>query len=51
MNDQDRELFQWVKLFQPFDLYSKGHAPPDIEQLQGYYQTLIAEFFPATIQW
>ena len=51
MNAQDRELFQWVKLFQPFDLYSKGHAPPDIEQLKDYYQTLIAEFFPATIQW
>jgi len=51
MSDEDRDLFKWVKAFQPFDLYSKGNAPADIESLKPYYQSLIAEFFPTTIQW
>ena len=24
MNDKDREMFEWVKKFNPYDLYSKG---------------------------
>jgi len=40
-----------VKMFQPFDLYSKGHEPPQVEKLKTYYQTLIGEYFPTTIQW
>lgn len=51
MNDEDREMFRWVKMFQPFDLYSKGHEPPQVEKLKTYYQTLIGEYFPTTIQW
>jgi inositol oxygenase len=51
MNDEDREMFRWVKMFQPFDLYSKGHEPPQVEKLKNYYQTLIGEYFPTTIQW
>ena len=51
MNDEDREMFRWVKMFQPFDLYSKGHEPPQVEKLKTYYQTMIGEYFPTTIQW
>lgn len=51
MNDEDREMFRWVKMFQPFDLYSKGHEPQQVEKLKTYYQTLIGEYFPTTIQW
>jgi inositol oxygenase len=51
MDSRDREMFQWVRRFNPFDLYSKGHAKPDVEELKPYYRELIAEFFPARIRW
>ena len=51
MNDRDREMFQWVRAFNPYDLYSKAAARPDVAALRPYYQDLIAEFFPPTIDW
>jgi inositol oxygenase len=51
MNDRDIEMFEWVKLFQPYDLYSKGDAPPDVEAVAPYYRKLIDEYFPAEIAW
>ncbi|MFO0808450.1 MAG: inositol oxygenase family protein [Gemmataceae bacterium] len=51
MNDRDRELFDAVRAFNPYDLYSKGEAKPDVAQLRPYYEDLIAEFFPATLKW
>jgi inositol oxygenase len=51
MNARDREMFQWVHAFNPYDLYSKGHAKPDAEKLKPYYQELIAEYFPAELRW
>lgn len=51
MNDRDREMFAWVKAFNPYDLYSKGYEPPDVEALKPYYQELIAEYFPEKIRW
>ena len=51
MNDQDREMFRWVRKFNPYDLYTKTDTPPDVEGLLPYYRDLVAEFFPATIAW
>lgn len=51
MNDHDRELFLWVRCFNPYDLYSKGEERPDVAALTPYYRELIAEFFPAEIAW
>jgi inositol oxygenase len=51
MNDQDREMFRWVRAFNPYDLYSKSAAPPDVKRLKPFYVDLIAEFFPATLDW
>jgi inositol oxygenase len=51
MNGHDREMFQWVRTFNPFDLYSKSHTKPDPVQLKPYYEELIAEFFPDKIRW
>ena len=51
MNDQDREHFQHVKKFNPYDLYTKSANPPDVEELRPFYQDLIAEFFPDEIAW
>jgi len=51
MNDHDRDMFQWVRRFNPFDLYSKSHSKPDPVELAPYYRELIAEFFPDKIRW
>ena len=34
MNDRDHHLFEWVRKFNPYDLYSKGHEPPDVKSLE-----------------
>ncbi len=49
MNGHDRELFEWVRKFNPYDLYSKSAERPKIEDVKPYYDDLIAEYFPAKI--
>jgi inositol oxygenase len=51
MDDRDRAMLPWVQKFNPYDLYSKSAAPPNVEELKPYYEELIAEFFPAKIAW
>ncbi|MHC5540231.1 inositol oxygenase family protein [Singulisphaera rosea] len=51
MTPKDLRMLDWVRAFNPYDLYSKGHARPDVAALTPYYQDLIAEFFPAKIRW
>lgn len=51
MNKHDEEMFEWVRKFNPYDLYSKGADRPDLKQIKPYYDDLIAEFFPAQIDW
>jgi len=51
MNAEDRRHMEWVRAFNPYDLYSKGHEPPNVPELRPYYEALIAEFFPAKIAW
>jgi len=51
MSSHDAEMLVWVRRFNPFDLYSKSHTKPSVEQLRPYYQELIAEFFPDRIRW
>lgn len=51
LDGQDRAMLPWVRKFNPYDLYSKGHSKPDAAELKPYYQDLIAEFFPATLRW
>ena len=31
MNEDDQHRMEWVRKFNPYDLYSKGHEPPDVE--------------------
>ncbi|MDO1450609.1 inositol oxygenase family protein [Rhodocytophaga aerolata] len=50
MDDHDREMFQWVKKFNPYDLYSKNPKPPVVAELKPYYQELIAKYLPATLK-
>ncbi len=51
LNDGDQELLKWVRAFNPYDLYSKCEVEPSLEELRPYYEDLIAEFFPAKLNW
>lgn len=51
MNAQDRAMFEWVRKFNPYDLYTKSQKRVNVEALRPYYEDLIAEFFPAEIDW
>jgi len=51
MNDRDREMFAWVRAFNPYDLYSKSPTPPDHQALEPFYRELVDEFFPRPLRW
>jgi inositol oxygenase len=51
MNQQDREMFKWVQAFNPYDLYTKNHKKPDLKELGPFYDELIKEYLPATLNW
>jgi inositol oxygenase len=51
MNDKDREMFKWVRAFNPYDLYTKSHQKPNLKELRPFYDDLIHEYFPAKLNW
>ena len=50
LDDHDREMLKWVKLFNPYDLYSKCPVPPDWKELKTYYTELIDKYLPKTLK-
>lgn len=50
LDDHDREMLKWVKLFNPYDLYSKNPVPPDWKQLQPYYEALVKKYLPQELK-
>jgi inositol oxygenase len=50
LDDHDREMLQWVKLFNPYDLYSKNPTPPNWDELKPYYENLVKKYLPATLK-
>ncbi len=50
LDEHDQKMFDWVKLFNPYDLYSKCSVPPDWNKLRSYYEDLVAKYLPATIK-
>ena len=50
MDAHDHDMFKWVDLFNPYDLYSKNPTPPDWQELKPYYEALVAKFLPANIK-
>ncbi|AWO01839.1 inositol oxygenase [Chitinophaga alhagiae] len=50
LDDHDREMLKWVKLFNPYDLYSKCPVPPDWKQLRPYYEDLVAKYLPRNLK-
>jgi inositol oxygenase len=51
MNDQDREMFAWVRKFNPYDLYTKSSERVDVTALRPFYEELITEFLPGKLSW
>jgi len=43
LDDHDRSMLKWVKLFNPYDLYSKSPEPPDWKKLRPFYEDLAAK--------
>ncbi|WP_301924115.1 inositol oxygenase family protein [Ferruginibacter sp.] len=50
MSEHDHEMFKWVDLFNPYDLYSKNPTPPDWVELKPYYEALVKKYLPATLK-
>ena len=51
MNEHDQQMFDWVRKFNQYDLYSKSNVRPSLKDLKPYYDDLFAEYFPAQISW
>ena len=50
-NEKDKRMLEWVRKFNPYDLYSKGHTKPNMRELKPYYDDLFAEFLPEKLAW
>ena len=50
MSDHDMKMFEWVKKFNPYDLYSKSPKPPVVKELRPYYEDLIAKYLPSSVR-
>ena len=50
LDEHDKKMLQWVKLFNPYDLYSKSPKPPVWSELKPYYEDLVAKYLPGTIR-
>lgn len=51
MDASDVERLEWVQAFNPYDLYSKSDAAPNVVELRPYYQGLIDKYLPSRINW
>jgi inositol oxygenase len=50
MTDHDRAMFDWVRAFNPYDLYSKSPEPPQLSELRPYYEHLLAKYLPRELR-
>ncbi|WP_041343976.1 inositol oxygenase family protein [Runella slithyformis] len=50
MDEHDHEYFKWVKVFNPYDLYTKSPKVPDWNELRPYYEDLAAKYLPSTLK-
>ena len=49
LNELDINMFEWVKKFNKYDLYSKAPIPPDSKALRPYYEDLLSKYLPSTL--
>jgi inositol oxygenase len=50
MDEHDHQMFEWVRKFNPYDLYSKLPQPPDVDCLRPYYEDLISRYLPGKLR-
>lgn len=50
MDAHDHEYFKWVKVFNPYDLYTKSPKVPVWSELRPYYEDLAAKYLPSTLK-
>ncbi len=50
MNEKDIEMFEWVKKFNPYDLYTKAPVKPDVKALKPYYEELVSKYLPDVLK-
>ena len=50
MDAHDQEMFKYVQLFNPYDLYSKNPTPPNWTELRPYYEDLVAKYLPTILK-
>jgi len=50
MSEHDHKMFEWVKKFNPYDLYTKCPKKLDVEELKPYYVALMDKYLPAKIK-
>ena len=49
MDNTDIKMFEWVRKFNAYDLYSKAPVPPDSKALRPYYEDLVSKYLPDTL--
>ena len=47
----DREILDWIRKFNQYDLYTKTDPRPDIQKLWSYYNPLIEKYCPGQLNW
>ncbi|MFC4210229.1 inositol oxygenase family protein [Pedobacter lithocola] len=50
LSEKDHEMFKWVRLFNPYDLYSKNPNQKSWEELKPYYEALVSKYLPTNIK-
>ena len=50
MDERDKRMFEWVRAYNPYDLYSKSPEPKDAQALRPYYEALIAKYLPGKLR-
>ena len=51
MNEHDHEMMKWVNAFNQYDLYTKRDERMDVAGLRPFYQQLIDDYFPPSLNW
>jgi inositol oxygenase len=49
-DEHDGQMLDWVRKFNPYDLYSKSPHRPDWQELRPYYTALIDKYLPGVLR-
>ncbi|KAG1346663.1 putative Inositol oxygenase 5, partial [Cocos nucifera] len=51
MNDEDKDMLKWLRVFNKYDLYSKSKVRINVDEVKPYYMSLINKYFPEKLRW